>query len=131
MSISDFEYAIKRDVKNNPIVREVDRDRQREFGLTLALGGGLVVLVLLLAWQQYWLGSYRAEIARMRTQIEREQEVGRRLRLEEATRQDPRELERQARELRMVVPDPQHVIVLERTVSSPPPKSVIASREQP
>lgn len=131
MSISDFEYAIKKDVKNNPIVREVDRDRQREFGWTLALGGGLVVLVLLLAWQQYSLGSYRAEIARMRTQIEREQEVGRRLRLEEATLQDPRVLERQARELQMVAPDPQQVIVLERTVSSPPPKSVLASREQP
>lgn len=128
MSISDFEYAIKKDVKNNPIVREVDRERQREFGWTLALGGGLVVFLLLLAWQQYSLGSYRAEIARMRTLIEREQEVGRRLRLEEATRQDPRELERQATKLHMVAPQPQQVIVLEKSVSSPPPKSVLASR---
>lgn len=129
MSISDFEYAIKKDVKNNPIVREVDRERQREFGWTLALGGGLVMLLLLLAWQQYSLGSYRAEIARMRALIEREQEVGRRLRLEEATRQDPRELERQATKLHMVAPQPQQVIVLEKSVSSPPPKSVLASRE--
>lgn len=131
MSISDFEYAIRKDVKNNPIVREIDRDRQREFGWTLALGCGLVVLVLLLAWQQYSLGSYRAEIARMKSQIEREQEIGRRLRLEQATLEDPRVLERQARDLNMVPPDPQQMIVLEKSVSAPPPKAVMASRGQP
>jgi hypothetical protein len=30
MSATDFEYAIKKDVRNNPIIREVDRTRQRQ-----------------------------------------------------------------------------------------------------
>ena len=30
MSATDFEYAIKKDVRNNPIVREVDEARQRQ-----------------------------------------------------------------------------------------------------
>ena len=30
MSGVDFEYAIKKDVRNNPIVREVDEARQRQ-----------------------------------------------------------------------------------------------------
>ena len=30
MSGVDFDYAIKKDVRNNPIVREVDAARQRQ-----------------------------------------------------------------------------------------------------
>jgi hypothetical protein len=30
MTAETFEYAIKKDVRNNPIVREVDRERHRE-----------------------------------------------------------------------------------------------------
>jgi hypothetical protein len=30
MTGESFEYAIKKDVRNNPIVREVDRERHRE-----------------------------------------------------------------------------------------------------
>ena len=34
-----FEYAIKKDVRNNPIVREVDEERQREQWRSLAVAG--------------------------------------------------------------------------------------------
>jgi hypothetical protein len=30
----DFEYAIKKDVRNNPIVREIDEERQRQLWRT-------------------------------------------------------------------------------------------------
>ena len=36
-----FEYAIKKDVRNNPIVREVDRDRYREMWRSAAIGAFL------------------------------------------------------------------------------------------
>ena len=29
MTTETFEYAIKKDVRNNPIVREIDRERNR------------------------------------------------------------------------------------------------------
>ena len=32
-----FEYAIRKDVRNNPIVREVDDERQRELWKTLGM----------------------------------------------------------------------------------------------
>ena len=40
MSSIDFEYAIKKDVRNNPIVREVDQERQRQLWRSLAIGPG-------------------------------------------------------------------------------------------
>ena len=46
MPADTFEYAIKKDVRNNPIVREVDRHRQREMWRSVGVGG-LLVLVLL------------------------------------------------------------------------------------
>lgn len=41
-----FEYAIKKDVRNNPIVREVDRHRQQE--MWKAVGVGVVLVAVLL-----------------------------------------------------------------------------------
>ena len=48
-----FEYAIKKDVRNNPIVREVDDARHRELWKTVAVAGFFVVMLLFWAWQQF------------------------------------------------------------------------------
>jgi hypothetical protein len=45
-----FEYAIRKDVRNNPIVREVDHARQRELWKSVGFTGLLVVLALFFAW---------------------------------------------------------------------------------
>ena len=50
-----FEYAIKKDVRNNPIVREVDRDRHREMWRSLGVGAFLVGVLLFSAWQHFEL----------------------------------------------------------------------------
>ena len=55
MSATDFEYAIKKDVRNNPIVREVDEARQRQFVRAVAIGGLLVAVLLFSAWQHFEL----------------------------------------------------------------------------
>ena len=49
----DFEYAIKMDVRNNPIVREIDESRQRELWRWVAIGVCLVVVVLFSLWQRF------------------------------------------------------------------------------
>lgn len=129
MKVADFEYAIKKDVKNNPIVREIDRRRQQELISSLALVFGLLVFGLLLAWQQFWLGNYRAEIAQMKVDIEREQELNRRLTLERAALENPAVVAREAAgRLEMIVPRPEDVLVLERATGAPPPRAVVASR---
>jgi len=42
----EFEYAIKKDVRNNPIVREVDRERHLEMWRSVAVGVFLVAVLL-------------------------------------------------------------------------------------
>ena len=59
-----FEYAIKKDVRNNPIVREVDEARQRELWRSAARRRVSSSLVLLFsAWQHFELlrHGYRIE----------------------------------------------------------------------
>ena len=55
MTADTFEYAIKKDVRNNPIVREVDRNRQRELWRSVGVGGILVSVLLFSAWQHFEL----------------------------------------------------------------------------
>ena len=50
MSGMDFEYAIKKDIRNNPIVREVDETRQRQLWRSLGIGLFQVVVLLFSAW---------------------------------------------------------------------------------
>jgi hypothetical protein len=45
-----FEYAIKKDVRNNPIVREVDRTRHRELWESVAVGVVLMTVLLFWTW---------------------------------------------------------------------------------
>ena len=58
-----FEYAIKKDVRNNPIVREVDESRQRELWKSVAVAGFFVVAALFAALQHFELlrHGYRVE----------------------------------------------------------------------
>jgi hypothetical protein len=50
MSAIDFEYAIKKDVRNNPIVREIDEARQRQLLQTVVIVGFLSLVILFSAW---------------------------------------------------------------------------------
>ena len=65
MSAVDFEYAIKKDVRNNLIVREVDDERQRQVWRSLAIGGFLVVVILFSAWQHFELLRHGYKIQKM------------------------------------------------------------------
>ena len=55
MSAIDFEYAIKKDIRNNPIVREVDQARQRQLWRSMGIGVFLVAVLLFSAWQHFEL----------------------------------------------------------------------------
>jgi hypothetical protein len=46
MTAETFEYAIKKDVRNNPIVREIDRERNREMVRSVGIGVFLVAVLL-------------------------------------------------------------------------------------
>ena len=107
MSGMDFEYAIKKDVRNNPIVREVDEARQRQLWRTMGIGLFLVVVLLFSAWQHFELLRHGYQIERMQQERAAEEEVNRHLRLEIETLRAPRRIERIATEqLHLVAPAP-------------------------
>jgi cell division protein FtsL len=130
MRIMDFEYAVRKDVRNNPIVREVDEARQQQLWRSARMGAVLVVVVLFSAWQHFQLVSHGYRLQRMQQERAAEEEINRHLRLEIETLREPRRIERLAtQKLRMVTPDREQAIVLERvTPSAPPQKSIVATR---
>jgi cell division protein FtsL len=128
MSI-DVEYAIKQDVKNNPIVREIDRQQRREFLRTLGVTALIVAMLLFSAWQHFRVVNTSRELETLRTELAREMEFNRQLRLDLETLRRPQELERRAiQELHMQTADPAATIVIERVPARPAGSTVIASR---
>ena len=125
-----FEYAIKKDVRNNPIVREVDEARQRQLWGSVATGGVLVAVVLFSAWQRFELLGHGYQLQRMQQERAAEVEINRHLRLEIETLQSPSRIEQIAlKELHLVAPTRDQAIVIERvTPSAPPEKSMVAAR---
>ena len=129
MSGADFEYAIKKDVRNNPIVREVDEARQRQLWRSLAIGGLLVAVLLFSAWQNFELVQHGYRLQELQTEIKAAQEVNRRLRLEVEVLRAPQRIERLAAELELVAPGKGQSAVIERVVPSAlPGASVVAAR---
>ena len=130
MTAETFEYAIKKDVRNNPIVREIDRERHREMARSVAIGVFLVSVLLFWAWQQFELRRNGYRLEQMQQERGAEAEVNRHLRLEAQTLQAPARIERIALgRLRMIAPKPEDASVIERVVETPaPPRSVVARR---
>jgi cell division protein FtsL len=130
MTTETFEYAIKKDVRNNPIVREIDRERNREMVRSVAIGVFIVAVLLFWAWQQFELRRNGYRLEQMQQERAVEAEVNRHLRLEAQTLQAPARIERLALgRLHMVTPRPEDASVIERVVETPPPpRSVVASR---
>jgi cell division protein FtsL len=130
MTAETFEYAIKKDVRNNPIVREIDRERTREMARSVAIGVFLVVVLLFWAWQQFELRRNGYRLEQMQQERAVEAEVNRHLRLEMQTLKSPERIERLAlQRLHMVAPGADDASVIERVVETPPPpRSVVASR---
>jgi cell division protein FtsL len=124
-----FEYAVRKDVRNNPIVREVDYARQRELWKSVGLTALLVVLALFFAWPHFemTLNGYRIE--QLQKQKDAEEEMTRQLRLEIETLRSPRRIEALATtRLHLVMPKQDEAIVLERVVPAELPASSIVAR---
>ena len=130
MTAETFEYAIKKDVRNNPIVREVDRERHREMWRSALIGIFLVLVLLFSAWQHFELLRHGYRLEEMQRERASEENINRHLRLEVETLRSPERIERMATgRLRMVAPSADDAIVIERVIRTPaPPRSVVARR---
>ena len=124
-----FEYAIKKDVRNNPIVREMDEARQRELWRSVGVAGFLVLVLLFSAWQHFELLRHGYQIEEMQRQRATEEEAGRRLRLEIDTLKSPRRIEALATEqLHLVPPSRDEAFVIERVLPADPPSASVVAR---
>jgi cell division protein FtsL len=125
-----FEYAIKKDVRNNPIVREVDEARQRDMWKSVGVAGFLVLVLLFSAWQHFELLRHGYQIEELQRERAAEEETARQLRLEIETLRSPKRIESLATgQLHLVAPSLEESVVLERVMpADPPAKSVIARR---
>ena len=128
--VEAFEYAIRKDVRNNPIVREVDEQRQRELWQSMGIGCVLVVVLLFSAWQHFELLRHGYRLEQMQRERAVEEEISRHLKLEIETLRAPQRIEKLATErLRMVAPGADEAIVIERMASpDPPSRALVAAR---
>ena len=125
-----FEYAIKKDVRNNPIVREVDETRQRELWKSVGIAGFLVMVLLFSAWQHFELLRHGYQLEQLQKERATEEEAAHHLRLEIETLRSPKRIEALAtQQLRLVAPGRDEAIVIERVApADPPAPSVVARR---
>jgi cell division protein FtsL len=124
----DLEYAIKKDIRNNPVVREIDLQQKREFLRTLVLACLIVSMLLFSAWQhsEIVLSGYRLE--ELRARVAEEESRNRKLRLEVEVWKRPQSIEERATStLHMVRPTEKDTIVIERVHSATPSKSIVAT----
>lgn len=127
----DFERDVKRDIRNSPIVREVDPARLREIWRWVGIGVFLVMVVLFSAWQYQELRQHGYSIGVVQAERARELETNRHLRLEIETLKSPKRIERLATEvLKMVVPSSEDAIVLKRVVPSETPRPGIVAEQR-
>jgi cell division protein FtsL len=125
-----FDYAIRKDVRNNPIVREVDTRRQRELWASLGIGAALVLVVMFSAWQHFEIIRHGYGVEQLQREKAAQEGVRQHLRLEVDTLRSPKRIETLATgRLGMVAPTVDDAIVLERVLTAEPPAgSVVASR---
>ena len=125
-----FEYEIRKDFRNNQIVREVDERRLRDLWMSLGMGVLLVGVLLFSAWQHFELLRHGYKLEQMQRDRAAEHDINRHLRLEMETLRAPQRIEKLATErLGMVSPGADEALVLERvTPQAAPAKSVVASR---
>jgi cell division protein FtsL len=126
MSI-DVEYAIKKDLRNNPIVRGVDEKQRRALVRTLGVGVLVVGMLLFSAWQRYQMIDHGYRVEKLTKDIAEQEALNRRLRLEVDTLRSPDMIESRAmRELQMAYPTPAETVLVERIPAATAPKAVVA-----
>ncbi len=125
MSI-DIEYAIKKDIRNNPVIREQDTQQKREFRRVAWLAFLSVALLLFSAWQHFETLRHGMAIEKLRVAQDYEQTVNRQLRLNLETLRAPQQVERHARELGLEPPSASNTLIIERVRTASPSRAVVA-----
>lgn len=116
----DVEYAIKKDIRNNPVVREVDLQHKRQLLRTIALTILVVAMLVFWAWQRFGMVEDGYREATLRAAIAAEENLNRQYRLEVEAEQAPHRIEAQAtEELHMVPATSATTLIISAPASGP------------
>jgi hypothetical protein len=128
MSI-DLEFAIKQDIRNNPVVREVDADQKRQFIRMLVWGAVTVAMLIVALAPKSTTVTTGYRVEDLKEALAREDAIYRQYRLEMEQLLRPQLLEqRAASELGLVAPTERDTLVIERVpASSPPNRAIVAA----
>jgi cell division protein FtsL len=119
-----------RSIDNSRVVREVDPRSSRELVGLLVVVAALVVGAVLYAWPHFQARQTGSRAVELQRERERLIEENRKLRLEKASLEDLRRVERIASErLGLQAPAPERVVVVERP-QAPAPGARLARSEQ-
>lgn len=132
MTHEDFADLVSPQVRNAPIVHELDRVRQRELRGSLILAVPLVAVLVFSVWQHFELLQHGYRIEQMRQEYARQQELNRHLRLEIETLRSPARIERVATgQLHMVAPrGEQELLMAPGAGAASPESSIVATRQE-
>jgi cell division protein FtsL len=107
-------FALTKAVRNEQLVRELDKKRHREFFWVAFLGVIVALAVIVYAWPHFELirlGYRMEELREKRDELVR---LKHHLELQRATESDPARIESIARtELGMIYPRPEQILVVE------------------
>lgn len=107
-------FSMTREVRNERLVRELDRKRHRDLFMVVMTALVLTVAVIVYAWPHFEMIRLGYQMEELRQVREELFERKRHLELQLATEEDPERIDRIAREeLGMVYPDGDHVLVVE------------------
>ena len=121
----DVEYAIKKDIRNNPVVREVDLQYKRQLLRTVGIAFAVVAMVLFWVWQRFGMVEDGYTKSNLQAELALESAKHRQLRLEVEMLRAPQLIESQAmRDLHMVAPTPATTLVIERPTGTPRPEVI-------
>jgi cell division protein FtsL len=130
------EVYFSKNIDNSRLVKVHDPRRAREmriFGIALTC---LCLLVLSYAWQHFKAIEYGYKISELKVQRDNLSEMNRALRLEEASLRDPERIDKLAKNMGMVPPQPGQVIRMDTALpdgsvpvmASAAPISVVSAR---
>jgi hypothetical protein len=125
MSI-DPKYAIKKDIRNNPVLRETDTRQKREFLRILLL---VVLSVAALLFSAKWATEMRIakySLEDLRQAVEAEQAANRKLRLNLETLRAPQAIEGRAEAIGLRAPTLEETVVIELTHEASPSGTIVA-----
>jgi cell division protein FtsL len=130
MTGESFEYAIKKDVRNNPIMREVDLERHREMWRSVGVGVLLVAVLVFFVWRHSELLSHTRRLGDLQADLAAQNKLNDQLGLELETLRSFNRINDLARnDLGMIPPGSDDHAVIERVMANPAPsKSVLAQR---